>query len=171
MTIRALGGKIPRIAASAWVSEAAYIVGDVQIGDESSVWPGAVVRGDLLSIRIGRRTHVEDNCVLHGTGTMEIGDEVLIGHSVVLHCRQIGNLSLVGNHATVLDDVIVGNECVIAAGALVLPRTVIPDRSFAVGVPAAVHPVRQSHLEYLHAMHPAEGGYESLLREYKAAGL
>jgi carbonic anhydrase/acetyltransferase-like protein (isoleucine patch superfamily) len=93
--IRILEDKIPRISPSAFVSEAAYVVGDVEIGEGSGVWPGAVIQGDLDAIRIGRNTMVEDNTVVHAGGMMEIGDHVIIGHNVVVHCRRIGNNCLI----------------------------------------------------------------------------
>ena len=102
--IRSLGDKTPKIADSAFISEAAYVIGDVEIGENSGIWPGAVVRGDFGSIRIGRNTMIEDNCVVHGAVPMEIGDNVLIGHAVVVHGKKVGNNTLVGNNATILDD-------------------------------------------------------------------
>src|SRR4030042_1424608 len=96
--IRAFDGKTPKIADSAFVSEAAYVVGDVEIGENSGVWPGAVIRGDFGSIKIGSNTQVEDNSVIHTGTKMEIGDHVTIGHNVVVHCLKIGNHVLVGNN-------------------------------------------------------------------------
>lgn len=123
--IRSFNGKTPRIAESAFVSEAAYVVGDVVIGDNSSIWPGTVIRGDFGSITIGCNSVVEDNSVIHSgspsapIGNVEIGDRVLIGHGAVLNCRKIGNNVLIGMHATILHDAEIGNFCLIAAHALV----------------------------------------------------
>lgn len=138
--IRSFDGKTPRIAKSAFVSEAAYVIGDVEIGENSSVWPGAVIRGDFTSIKIGGNTTVQDNSVLHAdtNAPMEIGDNVLIGHSVVLHGLKIGNNTLIGNNATVLDKSKIGNSCIVAAGSLVSPGREIPDNSLVVGVPAKI---------------------------------
>ncbi len=169
--IRRLGEKSPRIAKSAFVSEAAYVVGDVEIGEDSSVWPGAVIRGDFGSIQIGRNTIVEDNCVIHsGTysapiGNVSIGDQVVIGHGAVLNCRQIGNQVLVGMNATILHDVEIGNNCIIGAGCLVSQGMNIPDNSFVVGVPGKVK--AQVTPEQLRRV---KGGYElyfELAKEYK----
>ena len=82
--IRSFRGKTPRIADSAFVSEVAYVVGDVEIGEDSSVWPGAIIRGDFAPIRIGRNTHVEDNTLVHSGEPLTIGDNVLVGHGVVV---------------------------------------------------------------------------------------
>jgi len=102
--IRSFNGKTPKIADTAFVSEFAYVVGDVEIGEKSGVWPGAVVRGDFGSIRIGQNSHIEDNAVLHAWKSLIIGDNVTVGHSAVVHCLRIGDNVLVGNNATVLDD-------------------------------------------------------------------
>src|SRR6266571_9204000 len=97
--LRSFNGKAPRVDPCAWVSEAAYVIGDVEIGPDSTVWPGAVLRADFSSIRIGRNTHVEDNSVLHATSPMVIGDNVTIGHSVVVHAARIGNSILLANNS------------------------------------------------------------------------
>ena len=127
--IRSFGGKTPKIAESAFVSETAYVIGDVEIGEGSGIWPGAVVRGDFASIKIGRNTMIEDNSVVHTGEPMEIGDNVTIGHGVVVHGIKIGNNTLVGNNATVLDNAEIGSFCVIGAGCLVRQGMVIPYRN------------------------------------------
>jgi len=173
--IRSLEGKTPRVAASAFVSEAAYVVGDVEIGEGSNVWPGAVIRGDFGRIRIGSKVSVEDNCVVHsGTpsspvGDVDIGDRVLIGHGAVLNGRKIGNDVLIGMNATVLHDAEIGNECIVAAGCLVGQGMIVPDRSLVVGVPGRIKG------------EPTEGQlwwvrdgikeYEALVRRYRSEGL
>jgi len=113
--IKSFDGKKPRIAKSAFVSEAAYVIGDVEIGENSSVWPGAVIRGDFASIKIGGNSTVQDNSVLHTdiNAPMEIGDNVLIGHGVVLHGLEIGNNTLIGNNATLLDESKIGSFCIV----------------------------------------------------------
>ena len=171
MTIRSLGDKIPKVAPSAWVSEAAYVVGDVEIGEGSSVWPGAVLRGDFCKIRVGARTHIEDNCVVHSGDFVDIGDDVLVGHAVVLHCRSVGNNCLLANHATLLDDAVIGDLCLVAAGALVLPGTVVPSGSFVSGLPAVVRPAKEEHIARLRAQNRQDVGYGAMMLEYKNAGL
>jgi len=145
--IRNFEGKTPRIAPTAWVSEAAYVIGDVVIGEGSSVWPGAVIRGDFGQIRIGRGTAVEDNTVLHagtpsGPGGPEqdliIGDGVHIGHGAVVNGKTIGNHVLVGMNATVLHDVEIGDYCIIGAGCMVSHGMQIPPNSFVAGVPGKI---------------------------------
>lgn len=166
--IRSFNGKSPRLAESAYISEAAYIIGDVEIGENSGVWPGAVIRGDFAGIKIGRNTMIEDNCVLHTGSPMEIGDNVIIGHGVVVHGRKIGNNNLIGNNATILDNSVIGSFCVIGAGCLVSQGMQIPDKSFVVGVPAEIK--RQISPEMLQRLQGGSKSYSELLKQYKELG-
>ncbi len=136
--IRSFNGKTPRIDPSAWVSEAAYVIGDVEIGPDSTVWPGAVIRADFSSVRIGRNTHIEDNSVLHATRPMVIGDNVTIGHCVVMHGDTVGNSVLLANNSVILDGSEIGDFCVISSGSVVQPRTKVPSMSFVEGVPGVI---------------------------------
>jgi len=138
MVIRSFNGHSPRIAGSAFVSETAYIIGDVEIGENSGVWPGAVIRGDLARISIGNNTMIEDNCVIHTGVPMEIGDNVIVGHSAVIHGSMISGDTLIGSNATVLNNAHIGSHCVIAAGCLVSENMKIPENSLVTGVPAKV---------------------------------
>jgi carbonic anhydrase/acetyltransferase-like protein (isoleucine patch superfamily) len=174
--IRSLGDKKPKIADSAFVSEAAYIIGEVEIGENSSVWPGAVIRADFGSIRIGNNTAIEDNCVLH-SGTpnepgyrekMTIGDNVHIGHGAVLNCRRIGNRVLIGMNATVLHDSEIGDSCIIAAGCLVREGAKIPEGSFVAGVPGKV--MGKATKEQLWWVEKAPEIYKEMVQKYKAEG-
>ena len=131
--IREFNGKSPQIASSAFVSETAYIAGNVEIGENSNIWPGAVIRGDLGKITIGNNTSIEDNCVVHSATDMIIGDNTIVGHGAILHCKNIGNNVLIGNNATVLDNAEIGDYCIIAAGSVVAPDTKIPAESLALG--------------------------------------
>jgi carbonic anhydrase/acetyltransferase-like protein (isoleucine patch superfamily) len=173
MTIRSVGDKVPVLAPTAWVSEAAYVVGDVHLGEHTSVWPGAVVRGDFGSIRIGSYTVIEDNCVVHSGGATTVGDDVIVGHGVVLHCAKVGSSCLIGNHATLLDEAEVGDLCLVAAGTLVPPRLVVPDRSFVSGAPATVEPISERHLARLQSLSTVgrEQGYPMMAQRYRDAGL
>jgi len=134
--IRTFNGKTPKIHQTAFISEAAYVVGDVEIGENSSVWPGTVIRGDHAPIIIGKNTQIEDNGLVHTGTPMSIGDNVHIGHNVVVHCSRIGDTTLIGNHATLSEYAEIGDFCVVGAGALVTPGMKVPDRTFVVGVPA-----------------------------------
>jgi len=168
--IRTIFGKTPKIAASAYVAQSAEVIGDVELGEESSVWPGAVVRGDDGPIRVGKRSHVQDNCVVHSGGDgLTIGDQVNIGHGVIIHCHRIGDHVLIGNNATVLEGVEVGSYCIVAAGAVVAPRTKVPDYSFVVGVPGEI---RQEITEARRAsLEQAGDYYATKAKAYKQAGL
>ena len=168
--IRAFDGKQPRLDPTVFISEAAYIVGDITIGAGSSVWPGAVIRADYGPIRIGANTSIQDNTTVHGSPDgVDIGENVTVGHNVVVHCRRIGNNCLIANHATVLDNAEIGDNCVVAAGAVVRPGVVVPDGSFVAGVPATVRPLGKSQRR------PGGGGPNNtnadIAARFQAAGL
>jgi len=167
--IRSINNKTPKIDESAFVSEVAYIIGNVEIGKNSGVWPGAVIRGDFSSIKIGCNTMVEDNCVLHTGVPMEIEDHVIIGHGVVVHGEKIGNNNLIGNNATILENSQIGNFCIIGAGSLVSPGMKIPDKSLVVGVPGKI--MGQISPEQLQMLKKGSQSYMELLRRYKQQGL
>lgn len=167
--IRPFNGKIPRIAQSAFVSETAYIIGDVEIGENSSVWPGAVLRGDFAPIKIGENTQIEDNSVVHAGETLLIGDNVHIGHGAVIHCTRIGNKVLIGNNATLLDDVEIDDCCIIGANSLVTEGMKIPPHSFVVGVPAQIR--GEVSPEQLARLERGVNIYLKLTEEYKKQGL
>ena len=167
--IRSFESKTPKVAPSAFVSEFAYVVGDVEIGEDCSIWPGAIIRGDFAPIRIGKGTQIEDGCIVHTGTPLTIGDHVHFGHGVVIHCCHIGNNVLVGNNATLLDDAEIGDACVIAAGALVQRNAQIPARSFVVGVPGKVK--GQPSEKMIIGLEKGVTVYTELARRYKAAGL
>ncbi len=131
----------PQIHSSAWVTKSAQIIGDVVIGEESSVWFNAVIRGDVNTIRIGKRTNIQDGCVLHvarRTFPLVIGDEVTVGHNVTLHACTLGNRCLIGMGAVVMDGAVVGENSIVGAGSVVTSGTKIPPGSLALGSPARV---------------------------------
>ncbi len=136
--IRTLGGKTPKVADTAWVSEFAYVVGNVEIGEYSSIWPGVTIRGDGDEpIVIGNNVNVQEGSVVHGNGLV-LEDGVSVGHCVVVHCDRVGSGSLLGNNSTVLPEVVLGPQCLVAANTVVLSGSKIPERSFVTGVPGAV---------------------------------
>jgi len=144
MAIYELAGVAPVLGRDAWVTESASVIGDVVLGDAASIWFGAVVRGDYMPIRIGARTNIQDNAVVHithETAATTIGDDVTVGHSAVVHGATVGHLCLVGMGAIILDGAVVGDGSFIAAGTLVTPGTILPPRSFVMGRPGKV--VRQ----------------------------
>ncbi len=164
-------GTRPRIDPSAWVAPGAVVVGDVEIGPDSSVWYGSVVRGDVHEIRIGARTNLQDLCVVHvtrGQFAARVGDEVTVGHRAVVHGCTVEDGALIGIAAVVLDGAHVGAEACVGAGALVPPGMRVPEASLVVGVPArVVRPLseeeralqRERTLEYVeNARHHAKAG-------------
>ena len=139
--IRPFRGMHPQIHPTAFIEDSAQIIGDVQIGEQSSVWFNSVVRGDVFYIRIGDRTNIQDGTVVHvtnGTHATILEDEVTVGHNVTLHGCYIERGCLIGMGSIVMDDVHIGAQSLVAAGALVSPGTRIPPRSLVIGVPAKV---------------------------------
>src|SRR5918999_892041 len=132
------GDALPEVADSAWVAPGAYVVGDVRLREESSVWYGAVLRGDTEPIRIGARTNIQDGCVLHADPgyPATVGDDCVVGHGAVVHGCEIGDGCLIGMSATILNGAKIGEGSVLAAGALVPEGREFPARSLIVGVPA-----------------------------------
>jgi carbonic anhydrase/acetyltransferase-like protein (isoleucine patch superfamily) len=129
---------LPRIASCAFIEASARIIGDVEIGNESSVWFNVVIRGDVNRIRIGHRTNVQDGTVIHvarDTHPTIIGDEVTIGHQATLHGCTVGDRCLIGIGAVLLNGVVIGEESMVAAGALLSPGTRIPPRTLVMGAP------------------------------------
>ncbi len=142
--IRSFDGKTPQISPTAYVDKSAVVIGDVEIGDESSVWPGAVIRADMGKITIGKQSIIEDNCVIHSgfpgkdESSVYIGDRVTIGHGAVVHSKFVGSHSLIGINATLLHGSTIGEYCVIAAACLIGANQQIPDYSLAMGIPAKI---------------------------------
>jgi carbonic anhydrase/acetyltransferase-like protein (isoleucine patch superfamily) len=139
--IRKFEDKEPQIDPTAFIAETAVVIGDVVIGERSSIWYGTVVRGDVNYIRIGARTNIQDNSVIHVTGETHptiIEDEVTAGHRVTLHGCHVESGCLIGIGAILLDGVRIGKNCLVAAGSLLTPRTQVPPGSLVMGSPAKV---------------------------------
>ena len=132
---------------SAYLADTARVTGDVVLGDRVSVWPSAVIRGDVAKVRIGQRTNIQDNATVHcDSGKPNtIGQLVTIGHNAVVHGRSVGDGSLIGMHATVMGGTVIGKRCLVAAGALVPPGLEVPDDHVVMGVPGRV--MRQTNDE------------------------
>jgi len=139
--IRPFRGVQPQIHETAYVDRSAQVIGGVHMGAESSVWCNTVLRGDMYYIRIGDRTNVQDNCVIHtrtGEKPTILEDQVTVGHSVTLHGCYVEHGSLIGIGSIVLDDARIGAQSLIAAGSLISPGTIIPPRSLVMGMPGRV---------------------------------
>jgi carbonic anhydrase/acetyltransferase-like protein (isoleucine patch superfamily) len=167
--IASLSGRTPVVPASAFVAPSALVVGDVVLGEEASLWYGAVARGDVGPIRIGARTNVQDLCVLHTTNGrpgLFVGAEVTIGHRVILHGATVGDRCLIGMGSILLDDCEIGEESLVAAGSVVLEGTKAPPRSFLAGIPARLKgPIPPATLARLAASADA---YVRLSREHRS---
>ncbi|HOF52225.1 MAG TPA: gamma carbonic anhydrase family protein [Rhodoferax sp.] len=140
MAIYELDTIAPRLADSAWVADSAQVMGNVELGEDASVWFGAVIRGDTEVIRIGQRSNIQDGSVLHADigKPLTIGDDVTVGHKVMLHGCTIGDGSLVGIGAVVLNGARIGKGCIVGAGSLVTEGKEFPDGSMIMGSPAKV---------------------------------
>ncbi len=148
--IRSLDGLTPRIHPTAFVSEFAYVIGDVEIGEGSGVWPGTVIRADAGKITIGKNTCIQDNSVIHGDDDVVIGDNVVIGHRVMCHAQAVGDRVLIGNGAVINDGAEIGDDCVVASGCMVIETMKIEPRSIVMGVPARVRgEVEERHTELI----------------------
>ncbi|GAF05165.1 gamma carbonic anhydrase family protein [Saccharicrinis fermentans] len=137
--IKEVRGFSPKMGENVFLAENATIVGDVEMGNDCSVWFNAVLRGDVNSIRIGNKVNIQDGSVLHTLyqkSTIEIGDNVSIGHNVTIHGAKIENNVLVGMGATILDDAVIGENSIIAANSLILSKTKVEPNSIYAGVPA-----------------------------------
>ena len=168
-------GLSPKIDKLAWIAPNATIIGDVVIGEESSIWFGVVIRGDVHKIRIGKRVSVQDLTMIHvthykkedksdGSPTI-IGDDVTIGHKVMLHGCKIEDGCLIGMSATILDDAVIGKESIVGAGALVTKGKKFPPRSLILGSPAKV--VRELTQEEVDELYASAKRYVKFMQEYR----
>ena len=171
--IRPYQGKFPQIATNAFVDESAVVIGDVEIGSESSIWPLSVVRGDVHMIRIGSRTNIQDSCVLHVTHKSHynpkgypliIGNGITVGHKVILHACEIKDHCLIGMGAIVMDGAVVEPRTILAAGSLVPGGKVIEGNSLWRGSPA--RRVRALTDKEIESLDYSAGNYVKLSREY-----
>lgn len=134
-------GRLPRVHPSVFVDDTAQVIGDVEIGEESSIWMASIVRGDVHHIRIGRRTNVQDGTIVHvmkDTHPTLIGDDVTIGHAAMIHGCTIEDRCLIGMRATLLNGCRIGTGSIVAAGSLVPEGMTVPPRSLVMGTPARV---------------------------------
>lgn len=163
--IMTLRGVTPRVSPDAFIAETAALIGDVTVGKDSSVWFGAVIRGDTEPITVGEGTSIQDNCVLHTEKghPLTVGSNVTVGHGAIVHCSCVGDNTLVGMGAVLLDGAVIGKNCIIGAGAVVKEHAVVPDGTMMVGVPAK--PVRELSPEVIAFLHGASP-YVALSKEY-----
>ena len=153
MSLREFNGKQPRLGQGVFVADGVSIIGDVEIGNDVSLWYGVVLRGDVHFIKIGSRTNIQDNCVLHVTGGLFptiVAEEVTIGHAAVVHGCTVKKGALIGMGSRVLDGAVVGECALVAAGAVVPEGMVVPPRTLVAGVPAKVkRPLTDAEIERL----------------------
>ena len=160
-----LRGKTPQVSPEAFVAETAALIGDVTVGADSSVWFGAVVRGDNEPITVSSGTSIQDNAVLHTEKghPLTIGDNVTVGHGAIVHCSSVGSNCLIGMGAILLDGAVIGDHCIIGAGAVVKENAVVPAGTMMVGIPAKpVRTLGQEQIAFLDGTSP----YVGLAHEY-----
>jgi gamma-carbonic anhydrase len=140
MIVRTIGGRSPRIGRDVFVAENASLIGDVELGNDSSIWFGTVLRADINAIRIGARTNVQDNCTMHVTHELQcvLAEEVTVGHGAIVHGCTVRRGALIGMGSRVLDGAVIGEQALVGAGALVPEGMHVPPRTLVVGVPARV---------------------------------
>ena len=140
MAVYQLGEHTPRIHETAWVAESAQVIGRVELAEGASIWFGAVVRGDVEDIRIGRNSNIQDNSVLHADSgiPLTIGENVTVGHQVMLHGCTVGDGALIGIRAVVLNGATIGRNCIVGAGSVVTEGKSFPDGTLIIGAPARV---------------------------------
>jgi carbonic anhydrase/acetyltransferase-like protein (isoleucine patch superfamily) len=167
MAIYSLDGKSPRIAASAWVADSAQVMGDVELAEDVGIWFGAVLRGDTELLRIGRGSNVQDASVLHADvgQPLVVGEDVTVGHHVMLHGCTIGDGSLIGIGAIVLNGAKIGKACLVGAGALVTEGKEFADGSMIIGSPAKT--VRQLTQEEIAKLRQGASGYTDNAHRFK----
>lgn len=168
MPIYALGDSTPQIAASAWVADTAQVMGNVHLAPDSSIWFGAVLRGDNEPITIGHGSNIQDNSVLHSDlgKPLTVGANVTVGHMVMLHGCSIGDGSLIGIGAVVLNGARIGRHCLVGAGALVTEGKEFPDGSMIIGSPARV--VRDLTPEQIDGLRASALGYVENARRFRS---
>ena len=166
--IRGLSGKYPTIHPTAFVSEFAYVVGDVKIGANSSIWPGVVLRSDRGTMTIGQGTNIQDGSICHADGDMIIGDYVTLGHGVICHAKSVGNHCLLGNNSTLNDKSSVGDWVIVASGSVLLEQNDITDNSLVAGTPARV--IKQLEEKHFELIRMNADEYVKLSRIYKNQG-
>ncbi len=166
-----INGKRPKVAPDAFIAPTAVLLGDVVIESGASIWWGAVIRADWNSIRVGPRTSVQDNCVLHCTAKSPttVGADVTVGHAAVLHGCTVKDGALVGINSTVLDDAVVGENAVVSAGSVVTPGTQVEPGWLVGGVPAK--PIKELGENAKEAFKAGKVAYEELARQYLRAGI
>ena len=170
MPAYALGGRRPRIHSTALVAPSATVIGDVVVGSGTSIWPGAVLRGDYGRIRIGENCSIQDNVMVHCTAENPgvVGDGVTVAHNAIVHACRIGDECLIGAGAIIFDGARVGKHSILGVGTVVLEGRVIPPRSVAVGIPAKV--TRRTTEADIRMIRGSYRAYVKMAQRYKKTG-
>ena len=168
--IRSFNGKTPKIHPTAFVSEFAYVVGDVEIGEYCNIWPGTIIRANNHKITLARYVNIQDRCVIHSDSDAYYGDYAVLGHGVTCHAKTVGAYTLIGNQAVINGEAIIGEHSVVASGAVVLERAEVPPKSFVIGVPPNQE-VRSANERQQGMAERTATGYARNGQMFKAEGL
>ncbi|HHV37902.1 MAG TPA: gamma carbonic anhydrase family protein [Tepidimicrobium sp.] len=165
--IKEFQGILPDIAEDAFIADTAIVIGDVNIGEGSSIWYGAVLRGDIENISIGRNSNIQDNATVHADSKFptQIGDYTVVGHNAIVHGCQVGNNCLIGMGAIILDGAVIGDNCIIGAGTVITEGKEIPSNSLVIGVPGKV--IRQVANDEIESIKKNALAYSQLCKEHK----
>ena len=168
MAVYRLGETLPTMAATVWVADSARVIGDVHLGDQASVWFGAVLRGDNTLLHIGCRTNIQEGAIIHSDAgyPVHLGDDVTVGHQAMLHGCTVGDGALIGIQAVVLNGARIGKRCLVAAGAVVTEGKEFPDGSLIMGAPAKV--VRELTPGQLEGLVRSAAAYVAKAQRFKA---
>ena len=168
LTVRGCQGRYPRIHPSCYIEPSAILIGEIEIGEDTSVWHNAVMRADINKITVGKRCNVQDGCLVHASKNYEtrVGDQVLLGHGAVVHGCDISDNVLLGIRAVVLDGAKIGPWSIIGAGSVVTENSSFPERSLAVGIPAKV--VKTLEERHLKRIEMGVREYMKLAQSYKS---
>ena len=169
MAVYRLGETLPSIDSTAWVADSAQVIGDVHLGDQASVWFGAVLRGDNTRLHIGCRSNIQDGAIVHSDvgSPVQLGDDVTVGHQAMLHGCTVGDGSLIGIQAVVLNGARIGKRCLVAAGAVITEGKEFPDGSLIMGAPAKV--ARELTPEQLAGLLRSAASYVAKAQQFKSS--
>lgn len=164
--LKNLGEIKPQIHKDAFIAETAAVIGDVKIGEGSSIWYGTVIRGDIEDIIIGKFSNIQDNATVHTETDVptRIGDYTVVGHNAIIHGCSVGNNTLVGMGSTILNNAVIGDNCIIGAGSVVTEGKTIPDNSMVIGIPGKV--VRQVTEDEVKAIRNNAERYNELFKKH-----
>jgi carbonic anhydrase/acetyltransferase-like protein (isoleucine patch superfamily) len=147
--LQAFNGRSPKVDPTAFVSEAAYLIGDIEVSARASIWPAVVLRSDRGKMIVGEGTNIQDGSLCHAEGDMEIGSNTTLGHRVACYAASVGDHCLLGNNCRVGSGAVIGEWCIVGAGAVIPDGAIVPSNTVATGAPAQYAPAEQRHYDLI----------------------